>query len=328
MLVAEAMVAGGAGALADSRPASIARLRRHLPETELHLLRSQLNRAPLASADLSSDLYFVSSAAQAESFLRQAPERPLSFCLTIETGDGREGVPPGQAREEAERLMGLHDAVLAGVATNAACARADHSPRQPLNRFRDAVLPILKMLDDSSDRSPADLKPHGPVISAGGSGLLRLFVEGQDSQYLRSAFEWLTDFRCGEAILLGSIPGGKGEGAMLPGGSGDAFIIEAPVLEVFRKEGRLRVIFGLGIQDTGAGRLRPLNENLQITQVTSDYLSAVYGGDPACCPAVGDHAGFIPSYYALLGAMTSPHVEKVSHDQPRPLPPYTSSAPR
>lgn len=305
--VAGAMLDGGAAGLADSRAAGIDRLRRHLPLSELQLLRAQ----PGESWTSTPDLVLVSSAAQAGSVLagRGGRAGPTRFCLMIETGDGREGIPPDQAGAEAVRIEALPGASLAGAATNTACASNASSLKQPLEDFRKAASTVEKVVE-SAARVRQHTSPSVPaVISAGGSGLLALLADGGGDRWLRDMFGWLSDLRCGEALLLGNIPRGGGAVGPLPGAQRDAFVLEAPVLEVADKAGRRQVLAGLGLAEIGAGEVTAIGHDLRAVQVTSDYLTLECrpGSAP---PGVGDRVSFIPSYYALLGAMTSPLVEK------------------
>lgn len=321
--VAAAMVAGGAAALADSRGASIARLRRDIPNVQLQLLRSQPETGP---DNPPADLYFVSSAAQAETAMDASGSRSASFCLMIETGDGREGVAPGLAADEAVRLAGVPGAILSGVATNAACASGASSLDQPLDDFHAAAQRIIEVIGCGRYGAMAGSIGIRPVISAGGSGLLALLLGKERSDWLERRFGWLTELRCGEALLLGNVPFGSGGGMPLPGAHTDACQLEAPVLESSRKKGRNRVLVGLGIQDIGAGEVTPLRPELAAGQATSDYLELTCDQTEAALPVVGDRLAFTPSYYALLAAMTSPFVNKVPvgadnlRDYPLPLP--------
>lgn len=305
--VAGAMLAGGAGALADSRSASIARLRRGFPDIELQLLRSQ----PETGRDgTPADLCFVSSAAQAKAVVDACGSQGIRFCLVIETGDGRDGVAPGEAADETVRLAAVPGAVLAGVATNAACASGAPSLSRPLDEFYAAAQSALEVIVSGPAAGGPGPPGRQPVISAGGSGLLGLLLAGEREGWLETRFGWLTDLRCGEALLLGNVPFGRGGGRPLPGAHTDAFRLEAPVLEASRQDGRDRVLVGLGIQDIGAGEVTPLQPGLAAGRATSDYLEITC--DPGTAlPAVGDRLAFTPSYYALLAAMTSPFVEKV-----------------
>ncbi|MHB1390878.1 MAG: alanine racemase [Thermoleophilia bacterium] len=317
--VAGAMLAGGAAALADSRVGSIGNLRRHLPRAELHLLRS-----PVAGERLSpdADLYYVSSVTQAQALLALWPAAagPLRLCLMVETGDGREGVPVEQAAAEAVRLSRLAGVELIGLATNAACAR----PRAPMaavprafSRARGAITRELEKIDPSG----ATLR----LYSAGGSGLLGLLPEtghpvgsgtadGTDSDADDTPlFAGITDLRCGEALLLGRIPSGTTPGLFLPDARREAFVLEAPVMQVKTQPGGTQALLGLGVQDVGHAPLVPLRPGISLSRITSDYFMVDVRSSADDTPTirVGERLAFIPTYYALLAAMTSPFVEKV-----------------
>ena len=122
----------------------------------------------------------------------------------------------------------------------------------------------------------------------------------------------LTELRCGEAILLGRIPSGETGDLFMPKAHRDAFLLEGVVLEVYEKAGRTQALVDFGCQDTGAAALTPYHEGITPVETSSDYLTVAC--DPPESPrpgvAVGDRLSFIPSYYALLAAMTSPFVEK------------------
>lgn len=317
-LVGEAMLAGGAAALADSRVQSISNLRHWLPHAELHLMRS-----PVAGEPLSPDanLYFISSVAQAEALLAlwPAPAGPLPLCLMAETGDGREGVPLAEAGGEAVRLCQLDGVELIGLATNAACAR----PQAPMDAvpaaFAQARETITRELKTVYSPDAAALK----VFSVGGSGLLSLLpgtgnpggdeaeaMTGSDPAQL---FGGITDMRCGEALLLGRVPSGSTPGLFLPDAQRDAFIIQAPVLQVSTKRSGVQALLGLGVQDVGHAPLIPLQPGISLSRITSDYFMVDVRAGENTGPGVevGDRLAFIPAYYSLLAAMTSPFVEKI-----------------
>jgi predicted amino acid racemase len=274
-------------------------LREHLSGAELTLMRS-----PVAGRHTTpdADLFFVSSYDQAEALLAMSPERPVRLCLMVETGDGREGIPAALAPAEARRLAGMEGAVLAGLATNAACAR----PQAPLGE-------ALAVFAAAAQEVERELGAGLPVISAGGSGLLRLLLEAgtaseEEASGARELFRPLTELRAGESLLLGRVPSGITPGLFLPGAHRDACVIEAPVLEVFEKNGRPQALAGLGVQDVGHGPLICRSAGISPARITSDYL--MLDCEREAAPAVGSRLTFIPTYYALLAAMSSPFVRK------------------
>ncbi|MHB9112170.1 MAG: alanine racemase [Thermoleophilia bacterium] len=313
-MVGEAMLAGGATGLADSRSDNIRNLRRHFPDAELTFLRS-----PVAAGDacFDADIYFVSSFEQALPLLRMTPRRPLKLCLMLETGDGREGAPLELASDEASRIAELPDAVLVGLATNAACARNDVPVGGSLQAFNDAAGRIAWRLGHGRPGCAGPGAGMLPLMSVGGSGLLRLLTgldeDGeQHPGWGMSLFAPVTGLRCGEAILLGRIPSGHTPDLYLQGAHRDACVIEGPVLEVFEKSGVTQALVGFGVQDTGGAGLIPCHPGITPATATSDYL-AINCASPelrAHPLKVGEAVRFLPTYYALVAAMTSPYMEK------------------
>ena len=305
-LVAEAMLAGGAAGLADSRAGNVRKLRRHFSDARISFLRSPVTREDIC---FDADACFVSSLEQALPLLRQARGRPLRFFLMIETGDGREGVPLELASEEAGLIAQTRDAELVGLATNAACARADAPVGEALAAFNDVTAKIDWRLGRGQGSNL--------MSSAGGSGLLSLLVdpeemEGKPRGWCMSLFAPVTELRCGEAILLGRIPSPSAADLYLEGAHRDAFILEGPVLEVFRKGGMTQALVGFGVQDTGGAGLIPCHPGITPASATSDYF-AISCSSPelAAHPLrIGEPVRFIPTYYALVAAMTSPYVSK------------------
>jgi predicted amino acid racemase len=232
----------------------------------------------------------------------------------VETGDGRDGIVPEHAGAEAVRLAALPGVSVEGIATNVACAGNTTSLSEPLKRFREVGEAIARCLVPGQHGAGDDSHPNQMIFSAGGSGLLGLLLDESNTAGNSDTLSRLSELRCGEALLLGKIPRGTGGGLPLPEAHGDAFILDAPVLEVAVKQGRRQILVGLGIQDVGAGSLTPLSPALEVADATSDYLALVLtpsesSTDPL--PEVGDRLAFIPSYHALLAAMTSPFVEKI-----------------
>jgi predicted amino acid racemase len=299
------MLAGGAAALADSRADNIRNLRRRIPGAEIEFLRSPVDAD---EAGFDADVYFVSSYAQVQALVTMAPAQPLKFCLMIETGDGREGAPPDVAAEEASRIAAMEKAELAGLATNAACARNDALVGDALAAFNEAAGMIAKKLGRT--------RPW-PLMSVGGSGLLQLLVAPQPAKKAQTGaglplFAPVTELRSGEAILLGRIPSGPGPDLYLDNAHRDAFILEGPVMEVFKKNGVTQALVGFGVQDTGGSRLIPCHHGVSPLSATSDYFAVACDSPELTEPSlrVGSSLSFIPTYYALLAAMTSPFVLK------------------
>ncbi len=307
--VAGAMLAGGAAALADSRATSIDNLRAHFPNAELELMRPVIEAGNLSAA---ADIFFVSTEAQARTMMQLFPARPIRFCLMVEAGDGREGAPLSVATREAACIASLAGAELAGLATTLACVR----PQAPLAGAMEAFSRAVAETDGLFEETDRASDSRAPLVSVGGSGLLALFDERGARPGLPggrpSPLGTATELRSGEAILLGSLPSDR-DGLFLSGAHSDAFRIEAPVLEAFEAGGGIRAVAGIGIQDVGLGRIIPAGEGIEPVGITSDYLILQCPAAAKEYCAAGASVSFIPTYYSLLAAMTSPYVEKIFH---------------
>lgn len=287
--VATAMLAGGASALADSRLENIVHLRRQLPDARLALMRPPAGGEAVAT---DADLWFISTPEQLALLPALSPLRPLSVCLVVETGDGREGIPAADAVAAAETLAATEGVRLAGLATTAACARPEADPAAALRL-------LLRLANETAGL-------HDGFLSAGGSGLLRLLVGPEADADAATLVGRLSELRCGEAVLLGRVPAPTE--LYLPGSRRDAFVVEAPVLEVFLKEGERRALAGIGRQETGGAPVFPVEDSIEPLTVSSDYLTVALRDREAI--GIGGTLAFIPSYYALLALMTTPSISR------------------
>ena len=322
-LVAEAMLAGGATALADSRPQNISNLRTELPLEQLHMLRP-----PGEAALPPADIFYVSSLEMAAKLSSGDDVNPTKVCLMLESGDGREGVPPELAPDLAEKIVETDGLELTGLGTNAACARKGISLGDCLGQFYETSARILWRLGKTGLKNRPRPRSNGgglgrlrpfPLMSIGGSAFLRVFEEPPDASYGRVAgapgrpkpaqLGAVSEIRCGEALLLGRIPAQDRQDMFVTGAARDAFILEGIVLERYHKNDECQNLLDFGLQDTGGAPLIPREPGIACRYSTSDYLAV--SCDPDRPPAIGSRLSFIPTYYALVAAMTSPFVEKV-----------------
>lgn len=285
--VAEAMLAGGATALADSHDSSLRRLRSALPSAELHRLHLPPPEGPFEGGDLT----YISSADGAAALARIAPagERRAAV-IQVETGDGREGVPTA-ALEELARLVAAHPRLtLAGVSTNYACFLGDAGGVHRSLRVLAAAVRRLRRRGIAVER-----------VSAGNSSTLPLVLAGEP---LPSE---ITELRCGEALLLGR---DALRGRPLPGCRQDVVQIRAEVLERYTKRrsspDAVRVVLDVGWQDLGAGTLRFALPDMREAGRSSDYLVAETRSQG---PQVGETVEMTPSYPVMVAAWTSPFVQ-------------------
>jgi predicted amino acid racemase len=162
---------------------------------------------------------------------------------------------------------------------------------------------LVDMTVSARERFRIDL----PVISGGNSSAWKLIEN-------RTLPAGVNQLRLGEALLLGQETVDLDP---IDGAYRDAILLDAEIIEVKDKplsEGghgsMRRAILALGSQDVCRGALKPIDENARILLRSSDHL-VVDVTDSRDRYKVGDCMRFIPSYEAMLAAMTSPFVEKV-----------------
>ncbi len=309
--VGRAMLAGGASALGDSRLANLQRLRAAGITAPLWLLRAPTpeqaaDAVRLADVSLASELVTTRAldAAAGEAGRRHA------VIVMIELGDLREGVMPADLPAFLDAASKLARVDIAGVGVNLTCYGAIMPDDDNLGELATLALQAQHRLG----------KPL--LVSGGNSGSIGMVVQGR----LPAAVNTL---RIGETILLG-LDTLTREPTL--GLHGDAFVVEAPVIEcrvkpslptgtiaqdafgnrpTFTDRGlRRRAICALGRQDAPPDGLRPVDPRVEILGASSDHLILdVDALDPP--PAVGDGIRFLPTYGGLMQLCTSPYVDKV-----------------
>lgn len=324
--VGKAMLRGGVAGLADSRLANLERLREAGIKAPLLLLRSPMpSEIPavvrLAEASLNSEPGVV------RELDRQARQQGLAHqvILMADLGDLREGVWPDKVLESAREMHSLEerppgDAAgarqpgihLAGLGTNFAC-------------FGGVIpsLPALQRLAELAGRCREEIGVDMQILSGGNSTSLHLLASG----------DWwpgINHLRVGESILLGYDLVSRQPFA---GMHQDAFVLEAEVIEIglkpsvpigeigfdafgnrplFKDRGlRRRAIVALGKQDLGAGHVAPQDPGVEVLGASSDHL-ILDVTDVSGAVRAGDRLRFRPDYGAILGACTSPYVEKIT----------------
>lgn len=311
--VARAILAGGAGLLADSRLNNIRRLRAAGIDSEIMLLRlpalSQVDEVVrLTQVSLNSQVETVRALSRAA----QAQQVTHRVILMVETGDRREGVMPAQAPEAARAIAGLPHIELAGLGANVTCIAGVLPTRQN-----------TQLLIDVAGTIEQELGLQLPTMSAGNSASLALVLR-------REMPERANQLRIGGAIMIGEVDSTGDWPAALP--HQDAFRVEAEVIEVETKpsvpEGpvapnafgeiprwddlglRRRAILALGRQDVQIESLEPVRPGVTIVGASSDHL--VLDVTEAVPPVeLGDSLAFRPLYGAVATAMASSAAEQV-----------------
>ncbi len=308
--VAGAMVAGGIKILADSRLENLEKLRRAFPQVPLMLLRlpgpSRIaETVSLADISLNSELSVLKELS-AEAVRQGKQHRVI---LMVDMGDLREGIWPEQLADLVEDTGKLDGIILEGLGTNLACF--------------GGVVPTVKNMNEMVTLAGGVEKALGvefKVLSGGNSAALPLLMRGELPVRINQ-------LRIGEGIMLGRETVSR---TLLPGAAGDAFTLRAEVLErqekptvprgvtaedafghhpQFVDEGwKARGIVALGRQDVPVDGVIPRDCRVRIFGASSDHLIIDLSGAPDI--KVGSVIEFDLTYGGLLGAMTSPYIEK------------------
>ncbi len=308
--VARALQRAGVSGLGDSRIENIERMHQAGITTPMTLLRSpMLSQAQrvVAHADVSfnTELDVIS----ALSLAAKALGRTHSVVLMVELGDLREGLMPRDLVNTAREVLRLPNIRLEGIGTNLAC-RSGVVPD-------DRNMSELSALADSLERT---LGTGLNVVSGGNSGSLDWALGDADTGRT-------DDLRLGESILLGCEPLHR---QPIDGLHDDCITLVAEVIESKVKPSRpwgelaqaafgdaptpadrgdlLQTILAVGRQDTDPHGLRP-PPGIEVLAASSDHLILDSGGTHL---PVGAEVRFRLDYSALVRAMTSPFVDKVT----------------
>lgn len=311
--VAEAMLAGGVKALADSRILNLKKLREHFAsKVELLLLRlpmlSEIEElVKIADYSLNSELKII------ETISKEAckQNKKHGIILMVDLGDLREGLWPDQVLEVGLAIEELTGVYLHGLGTNLTCYGGILPTRKNLQQLVDLAEELAKKLGRKL-----------PLISGGNSSSLHL-IEREEIPLQ------INNLRIGETMLLGN---DTGLNRPFPGTRADAFIFEAELIEIKEKPSvpigqvgrdafgripekaedrgiRKRAILAAGEQDINPAGLTPLEEGIEIVGASSDHL-LVDITDSSREFELGDTISFTLAYGSLLRAMTSAYVTK------------------
>jgi ornithine racemase len=308
--VAKAMVMGGVAELADSRLENLHKLRALNLGIPLTLLRipglSQVkNTVELADTSLNSQHEVISALGTEARHLGKVH----NVILMVDLGDLREGVLPKEViplAREINRIKGIN---LRGLGVNLACYGGVIPTGENLSQLVDLARIVEQGIGEQLE-----------VISGGNSSGLGLLFRGQIPK-------GITNLRIGEGILLGRETINR---EIIENTYQDAFALRAEVVEVQVKPSRphgiisqnafgqvpdfedrgpmVRAIVALGRQDVPAEGIYPMDSKLRILGASSDHLLIDASRKPGI--TVGDIVPFGLTYGGLLGAMTSPFVNK------------------
>jgi len=294
--IARAMLKGGVAGFADSRVRNLQKLRT-LNAPRLMLLRQPMVEERSKVVEI-ADISFVTEYAAALNLSEAslALGRTHRVILMVETGDLREGVPLTELEKAVGKIIKLKGLQLEGLATNIACFEETSSASESLELLAAVVQGIR-------EKFALDLK----VVSGGNSSAWKAVESAEIPPEINQ-------LRIGEAILLGQE---TVTFEPLPGACQNAFLLSAEVLEIAEKTlnknlkglSRKQAVVALGKQDIGGGQLKLLLKGAEILRLSSDHLVMDLSRVSKDLE-VGEKVTFVPDYFALLGAMTSPYVYK------------------
>jgi predicted amino acid racemase len=307
--VAQAMIAGGAKSIADSRVENLKKMKEAEIETELMLLRtpmlSQVKEVvKYADISLNSDIGVITEL----SHHAEKTGKPHKIIVMVEMGDLREGVPVTLLGPLIDKVLKLNNIELYGLGMNLACFGGIVPTQAKLQEFSDVV-----------DKIENEFNLKFQMVSGGNSANIPLLLEPKQSTRI-------DHLRIGEGILLGLETVNR---TPIPGTFQDAFVVEAELIELFEKPSVpsgeisqnafgetprfddkgliLRGILALGRQDVIVDGLTPLDQNISILGSSSDHILVRVKSDGY---KVGDKVRFKMDYGGLLHLFTSSYVEK------------------
>ena len=308
--IAQALLQGGVRMLADSRLENLEKLRAAFPQMPLMLLRlpglSQVEATVrLADISLNSEVSILQALSQ-EALRQKKIHRVI---VMVDLGDLREGVWPEELSQVLKESLAMPGIRVEGLGVNLACY--------------GGVIPTAENLGRLVELAEGLEKEFGialPVISGGNSASLPLLLN-------KTLPTRVNQLRIGEGIALGRETVKR---ELLPGATGDTFILRAEILEAhekpsvpvgkigqdafgaipeFKDEGwQRRGILALGRQDVPPDGLIVRDTRLKIIGASSDHL--IIDLSRALELGVGAVVEFNLTYGGLLGAMTSPYVAK------------------
>ncbi len=305
--IAQAMLDGGAGALAEARLSNVKRLRQAGLTCPITLIRTPLlsqvdDVVQVCEASYNTELTVI--AALAAAALRHGTDHGI--ILMVEMGDQREGIIPSNVGDMAQRVVAMPGVSLKGMGANFACLNGV-APT-------DAKMRALSSLANDVE---GRCGPFLETVSGGNSANLPWAFGARASGRVN-------DLRIGEAILLGVDPVTEGR---IEGMYRDAFTLVAEVIETNSHSLRphlgcadsslarlrlvpdvsesTRLLLAIGHQDTDASGLSMPPGNTLIG-ATSDHL-AIGTNDATLC--VGTEMRFQMSYGALMRAMAAPDIQ-------------------
>ena len=290
--IAQVMKNQGIEILGDSRLENLKKLRNFFgPGQELVLLRTPM----ISEIDEAVEVCDMSMNTQIETVERISEvcglkDRMHRIIIMVETDDNREGLLPFEVMHFCDHIIKkCNNITIYGIGTNARCI----SEKRPMPESIGILLELKKEIEQK-------YSVNIPVISGGNSSVWDLI----EKDLLPGG---VNQVRMGEIILLGHETANY---MPVRDASTDAFLLEAEVIEVKRKSGRIcKVIVALGLQDVDCRNIECVQDCLEIIAQSSDHTVLLVKDGAVFSP--GDIICFKVNYPGVLASMTSPFVEKV-----------------
>lgn len=309
--LSKALIEGGVEYIADSRIENLIKLK------DLNV-KKVLLRIPMQSeAELVAKYADYSQNSELET-LKLLGAKALEIgkihkvILMVDLGDLREGIWPEDVDGFVAEAIKIEGIKIVGFGVNLTCYGGVIPDENNLGR----LVEIAKKMQEKYD---LDLE----IISGGNSSSLYLLLENRLPK-------GINNLRFGEALLLGRE---TAFGNFVNGLHKDVFILKAEIIELkekpsvpignigmdafgqkphFEDKGIMkRAIVAMGRQDIDPSELIPLDQDISIVGASSDHtiLDVTHSKREY---KVGDTVEFVMEYGALLRAMTSEYVKKVT----------------
>lgn len=298
--IAEAIKRSGVDILGDSRLENLKKLRDFYGDKQqLVMLRSPMlsevkHLVEICNISLNTQLSVVEKIDR----ICRGKKIKHRIIVMVETDDKREGLFPEEVVDFCKIVTNDFKSIeLYGLGTNAGC----YTKKGPTPEGLKMLVDLKKKVAKATDKKI-------PVISGGNSSIWNLIEK-------RSVPEGINQVRMGEAVLLGhnTVDYKPIKRAFM-----DAFLLEAEIIEVKRKDGDVyKIILALGLQDVNSRNIHCTSPDLYIIGQSSDHTILGIKGDKfkkkedfCLILKTGGTVSFNLDYFGLLSSMTSPFIKK------------------
>jgi len=311
--IAEALVKSGIRILADSRIENIRRMLNAGVQAQFLLSRTPgLSQAEDVVKYTDISLNTELSVIEKLSTYAIDYDRPHKIILMVELGDLREGLMPSDLDNTVKRVLDIEYIELIGIGTNLACFGGVKPDEEKMGY-------LSSIANDIEEKFGLTLE----YVSGGNSANYNWFMSTMDVGRINN-------LRLGESIYLGCETLFR---KPIPGLYTDAMTLVSEVIESkikpslpygeicqdafgnvpeFQDKGQIRrAILGIGLQDVLLSGLTP-RADIEIIGASSDHIIVDAKNIDLI---VGSELKFDLNYGALLSAMTSLYVNKVSSDR-------------